>query len=61
MSDSLDIAHEAARDAVERWITRGDAKAGQELRDALHALSVAGNTQRDTLRPGVMPKRRKAT
>ena len=56
---SHDIAHEHARDAVERWITTGDAKAGRELRDALHALSVAGNTRPATLRPGVMPKRRK--
>lgn len=61
MSDATaDAVHEAARRAVDAWITTGDEKSGRRLRDCLHALSVAGTNRRRPLREGVMPKRRGA-
>ena len=62
MSTANEAAHEAARKAVDGWISKGDAKSGRELRDALHALAAAGNTRTASLKPAVMktkrPKRR---
>lgn len=50
MSDATaDAVHEAARRAVDAWITTGDEKSGRRLRDCLHALSVAGTNRRRPL------------
>jgi hypothetical protein len=54
---TADERHEAARRAVDAWIARGDDKAGGQLRDCLHALSVVATGKRH-LREKVLPARR---
>ena len=55
----------ACRRAITRWIASEGAEGGRQLRAALHALSAAGSKPTESLRPGVMrrrkAKRRKAT
>lgn len=56
-----DACHNAARAAVDAWITKGDAKTCQALRDVLHALTVvAGYSERKLPQKAHRPRKRKA-